>query len=40
VHTITYDNGQEIADHKGMARDLDTRIYFAHSEREYQWPHR
>jgi len=30
VHTITYDNGREFADHEGMARDLDTRIYFAH----------
>lgn len=30
VHTITYDNGREFADHEGMARDLDARIYFAH----------
>jgi len=30
VHTITYDNGREFADHKGMASDLDARIYFAH----------
>ena len=30
VHTITYDNGREFADHEGMASDLDTRIYFAH----------
>ena len=30
VHTITYDNGREFADHKGMARDLETKIYFAH----------
>lgn len=30
VHTITYDNGREFTDHAGMARDLDTRIYFAH----------
>jgi len=30
VHTITYDNGREFADHEGMARALDARIYFAH----------
>lgn len=30
VHTITYDNGREFADHEGMARDLDARIYFTH----------
>jgi len=29
-HTITYDKGREFADHEGMARDLDARIYFAH----------
>ena len=30
VHTITYDNGREFADHEGMASDLETRVYFAH----------
>ena len=30
VHTITYDNGREFADHEGMASDLEARIYFAH----------
>jgi IS30 family transposase len=30
VHTITYDNGREFADHESMASDLDARIYFAH----------
>ncbi len=30
VHTITYDNGREFTDHAGMARDLATKIYFAH----------
>jgi IS30 family transposase len=30
VHTITYDNGREFADHESMAGDLDARIYFAH----------
>lgn len=30
VHTITYDNGREFADHEGMASDLDADIYFAH----------
>jgi IS30 family transposase len=30
VHTITYDNGREFADHEGMASDLEADIYFAH----------
>ena len=30
MHTITYDNGRELADHEGMASDLDACIYFAH----------
>lgn len=30
VHTITYDNGREFADHEGMAHDLGADIYFAH----------
>ena len=30
VHTITYDNGREFADHEGMASDLAAEIYFAH----------
>ncbi|MGB5339659.1 MAG: IS30 family transposase [Gammaproteobacteria bacterium] len=30
VHTITYDNGREFADHEGMASELEARIYFAH----------
>ena len=30
VHTITYDNGREFADHEGMASDLEASIYFAH----------
>lgn len=30
VHTITYDNGREFADHEAMASDLDARIFFAH----------
>ena len=30
VHTITYDNGREFADHEGMASDLDAQIFFAH----------
>jgi IS30 family transposase len=30
VHTTTYDNGREFADHEGMACDLETQIYFAH----------
>ena len=30
VHTLTYDNGREFSDHEGMAKDLETEIYFAH----------
>ena len=30
VHSITYDNGREFADHEGMASDLEASIYFAH----------
>jgi len=30
VHTITFDNGKEFADHKGIASDLKADIYFAH----------
>jgi IS30 family transposase len=30
VRTITEDNGREFADYEGMARDLETQIYFAH----------
>lgn len=30
VHTLTYDNGREFADHCGMATDLKARIFFAH----------
>lgn len=30
VHTITYDNGREFAEHEAMANKLDARIYFAH----------
>lgn len=30
VHTITYDNGREFAEHEQMARHLATQIYFAH----------
>ena len=30
VHTLTYDNGREFADHEGMAADLEARVYFAH----------
>ncbi len=30
VHTITYDNGREFADHAGMATDLEADVYFAH----------
>jgi len=30
VHTITYDNGLEFAEHQNMAKTLSTKIYFAH----------
>jgi len=30
VYTITYDNWREFTDHEGMARDLETQIYFVH----------
>jgi len=30
VHTITFDNGKEFSDHKGIAADLKADIYFAH----------
>ena len=30
VHTITFDNGKEFAEHEEMAKKLDARIYFAH----------
>lgn len=30
VHTITYDNGLEFAEHQKMAQTLSTNIYFAH----------
>jgi transposase, IS30 family len=29
VHTITFDNGKEFAQHKAIARKLNSRIYFA-----------
>ena len=30
VHTITFDNGKEFAEHEEMANILDARVYFAH----------
>jgi len=30
IHTITYDNGLEFAEHERMAKALDVDIYFAH----------
>ena len=30
VHTLTYDNGRELADHEGIASDLEAQVYFAH----------
>lgn len=37
VHTITYDNGREFAEHQKMAQTLSTNIYFAHPY--YSWEH-
>lgn len=30
IHTITYDNGLEFAEHERMAEELEAKIYFAH----------
>lgn len=30
VHTLTFDNGREFADHEGIASDLGAAVYFAH----------
>ena len=30
VHTITCDNGKEFTDHEGIAKALQTKVYFAH----------
>lgn len=30
VHTITYDNGGEFAEHEKIAKSLDAKMYFAH----------
>lgn len=30
VHSITADNGTEFADHKQIAKNLDTKVYFTH----------
>jgi transposase, IS30 family len=30
IHTITYDNGLEFAEHERMAKALDVDIYFSH----------
>ena len=29
-HTITFDNGKELAEHERIAAELQTSIYFAH----------
>jgi transposase, IS30 family len=36
IHTITFDNGKEFADHKIIAKDLKTDIYFADPYSAYQ----
>jgi len=30
VHTLTFDNGKEFAEHQAMAKALDVQVYFAH----------
>ena len=30
MHTITYDNGKEFAEHEAMASALDAQVFFAH----------
>ncbi len=30
VHTLTYDNGKELAEHEQIAKALGAKIYFAH----------
>lgn len=30
IHTITFDNGKEFSEHKGISQDLGASIYFAH----------
>ena len=36
IHTITFDNGKEFADHNIIAKDLKTDIYFADPYSAYQ----
>lgn len=36
VHTMTFDNGKEFAEHKGIASDLKADIYFAHPYASWQ----
>jgi IS30 family transposase len=30
VYTLTYDNGKELTEHEQIAKELGTKIYFAH----------
>ena len=36
VHTITFDNGKEFADHKIIAQILDAKCYFAQPYRSWE----
>lgn len=36
VHTITFDNGGEFAEHEAVARALETETYFAHPYSSYE----
>ena len=38
VHTITFDNGKEFADHKTIARALNAKIYFARPYHAWERP--
>ena len=36
VRSVTVDNGREFADHRGIALDLDSRVFFAHPYRAWE----
>jgi IS30 family transposase len=38
MHTITYDNDREFADHDEMAAELETPLYLAHPYASWEGP--
>lgn len=36
VRSVTFDNGREFADHRGIARDLNSQVFFAHPYRAWE----